>query len=133
MPGSVTNASATTVLPESLCSAFARAQEYAIRANDYPDGSNQRSLLVATSRKSWKLAKKLTATELSTLRAFYQSRNGPHQAFYFYDPFETDPLFSYDESGQDLDGRHIVRFDGDWEQNNNLGRKEVTVSLVELA
>jgi hypothetical protein len=62
------------------------------------------------------LAKRLTPAQLQTLRNFYAARNGPGEPFYFYDPHETSPKFSCDPTGAAITGRHIVRFNGDWQQ-----------------
>jgi len=62
-------------------------------------------LNAASSRKTWQLTKRLTPSQLGTLRTFYFALNGPQQPFYFYDPFETDPHFSYDGTGVVATGR----------------------------
>lgn len=132
MPGNVSNAAPTTVLPLSLCTKFVPSREIAMDENSYADGESQRALLVATSRKSWKLSKRLAPTALATLRAFYVARNGPQQPFYFYDP--NDSGFSYDPTGAATVGRYTVRFDGPWAQVIGLGRADVSdIALVELA
>src|SRR6185436_8922837 len=116
MPGSVALAVAVTVLPLSLSSAFSHSREYAIRENIYKNGESQRLLLTASSRKRWKLGKRLTSDELTELRDFYDARGGGLEAFLFYDVYETDPKFSYDETGVATDGRHKVHFVGEWQQ-----------------
>ena len=133
MPGSVQNAAPLTVLPQSLCRAFVHAREYALRENEYRNGESHRSLLVSTSRKHWRLRKRLTPALLQQLRDFYDARSGAQEPFYFYDPWETSPKFSYDPTGAATLGRHTVRFDGAWEQSVALGRADVEISLVELA
>src|SRR5437867_2509997 len=117
MPGSVQNAAPATVLPNSLCRAFAHAREYPIIENDYRNGESQRAVLATTSRKRWRLAKRLTPTLLQTLRDFYDARNGPTEPFYFYDPYETSPKFSHDPTGAAITGRYTVRFNSDWNQS----------------
>lgn len=87
MPGSVQSAAPATVMPWSLCRAFVHSREYAVLGNDYRNGESQRDKLTATSRKRWHLAKRLKPADLATLRAFYEARNGPHEPFYFYDPY----------------------------------------------
>ena len=98
MPGSVQNAVPATVLPNSLCRAFARSQEYPIIENEYRNGESQRAVLASTSRKRWRLAKRLTPALLLELRDFYDARRGPTEAFYFYDPYDTNPKFSHDST-----------------------------------
>jgi hypothetical protein len=133
MPGSVLNAAPTTVLPWSLSKTFAHAREYAAIDNEYKNGESQRSLLVATSRKSWRTSRRLTPSVLATFRAFYDARKGLHQPFYFYDHTETSPKFSYDSTGVATIGRYTVRFAGTWEQMVGMGRADVDIALVELA
>ena len=48
--------------------------------------------------------------DLAALRTFYDARNGAHEPFYFYDPYETNPKFSYDPTGAAVTGRYTVRF-----------------------
>jgi hypothetical protein len=132
MPNSVQSATPGTVLPQSLCRAFAHSREYALLENEYRNGEWQRGLLVSTSRKRWRLGKRLTPALLQQLRDFYDARKGPHEPFYFYDPFEAIPKFSYDPTGTATQGRYTVRFEGAWEQSVGLARADVEISLVEV-
>ena len=133
MPGSVQNAAPATVLPQSLSRAFAHERAYPMIENEYKNGESQRSVLAATSRKRWRLAKRLSVTLLQALRNFYDARNGTTEAFYFYDPYETVPKFSYDPTGVSTVGRYTVRFNGDWQQSSTPGRSDVSIELIELA
>ncbi len=133
MPGSVQNASPATVLPWSLCKAFTRSQDFPVLENEYANGESQRSRLADTSRKSWKTARRLAPSVLQTFRDFCVARNGPHEAFYFYDPWDTNPKFSYDPTGVETVGRYTVRFEGTWEQMAGMGRADVDISLLQLA
>jgi phage-related protein len=133
MPGSVQNATPATVLPQSLCRAFVHTREYPVIGNEYRNGESQRSVESSTSRKRWRLAKRLTAAQLRALRAFYEARNGLAEPFYFYDPYETSPKFSYDPTGQAVAGRYTVRFNCEWSQSASPGRAEVVIELVEVA
>lgn len=133
MPGSVANAAPATVLPEGLCSAFEHSREWAVIDNEYQNGESQRSYLSTTSRKKWSLSKWLTPTQLDTLRDFYEARDGTKEPFYFYDPYETSPKFTYDATGATTTGRYTVRFNGEWSQSSNLARAEVQIELIELA
>lgn len=133
MPGSVSNAAPSTVLPASLCKAFTHSREYAVDVNEYRNGESQRDKLVETSRKSWRLSKRLAPAAIAILRSFYDARKGPTQPFYFYDVWETDPKFSYDATGVDTTGRYTVRFEGNWEQRAGIGRGDVEIALVQLA
>ena len=120
-------------MPYSLCAQFQQSREWAIDMNIYRDGRVQRAVLVATSRKRWSLTKRLTATQLDALRAFFTDRIGGYQEFYFYDVWETSPVFTYDPTGSAAVGRYAVRFDGPWRQSLNLGRHEATLGLVEVS
>jgi hypothetical protein len=131
MPGSVANAAPSEVLPHSLSRAFARSQEYAVLDNEYRNGESQRSALAATSRKRWRLAKRLAPGALEDLRDFYDARNGPQEPFYFYDPYETSPKFTPTPSGSV--GRYTVRFEGSFDQNIGIGRADVEIQLMEIA
>jgi hypothetical protein len=133
MPGSIQNAAPATVLPHSLCRAFVHEREYPVIDNEYRNGESQRSVQATNSRKRWRLAKRLTPAQLATLRDFYDTRKGPTEPFYFYDPYETNPKFSYDPMGQAVAGRYTVRFNGEWSQSAGLSRADVDIELIELA
>ena len=133
MPGSVQNAAPATVLPQSLCRTFVHERMYPLIENEYKNGESQRSVLATNSRRRWRLAKRLTPTALQTLRDFFDARNGSTEAFYFYDPYDTNPKFSYDPTGVATVGRYTVRFNGDWQQSSGLGRSDVQIELLELA
>ncbi len=133
MPGSVQNATPAAVLPQSLSRAFAHTGEYTVIENEYRCGESQRSVQAATSRKRWRLVKRLAPVQLQALRSFYEARNGPAEPFYFYDPYETNPRFSYDPAGQATQGRYTVRFDCEWNQSSMPGRSDVSIDLIELA
>jgi phage-related protein len=133
MPGSVANAAPTTVMPNSLSRAFVHTREYPVIDNEYRNGESQRSAQATTSRKKWTLTKRLTPSQLAALRTFYDARNGTHEPFYFYDPYETNPKFAYDPTGVAVAGRYIVRFNSDWSQSVTPGRSDVQLELIELA
>jgi phage-related protein len=133
MPGSVQNAAPATVLPQSLCRAFTHERAYPLIENEYKNGESQRSVLATNSRKRWRLTKRLTPAALQALRTFYDARNGTTEPFYFYDPYDTNPKFSYDPTGQVTTGRYTVRFNSDWQQSSGPGRSDVEIELLELA
>lgn len=132
MPGSIVNAEPSAVMPWSLCKAFVHSREFPAIENEYRGGESQRSRLADTSRKSWRLAKRLTSADLAALRSFFAARSGPHEPFFFYDPWETSPKFSYDPEGEATAGRYTVRFEGGWSQACSLSRKEASIALIEL-
>ena len=133
MPGSVLNAAPATVLQNSLCRSFVHEREYPALENEYRNGESQRTVQAANSRKRWRLAKRLTPAQLAALRDFYDARKGPIEPFYFYDPYETNPKFSHDPTGQAVAGRYSVRFAGEWSQTVSLGRADVSIELIEVA
>lgn len=137
MPGSVANASPTTVMPQTLCSAFVESREWSVEINEYVDGSSQRTARTTTSRKRFQIGKRLNATQLLALRTFWDARKGPVEAFYFYNPFEASVGAAigsnYDPSGVGTTGRYRVRFEGAWQQQMGMARGEASVELVELA
>jgi len=133
MPGSVENAAPSSVLPQSLCRAFMHERAYPLIENEYKNGESQRSVLATNSRKRWRLTKRLTPAALQTLRTFYDARNGATEPFFFYDPYDTNPKFSHDPTGQVTTGRYTVRFNSDWQQSSGPGRSDVEIELLELA
>lgn len=133
MPGSVQNAAPVAVLPRSLCRTFVHERTYPLIENEYKNGESQRSVLATNSRKRWRLTKRLSAGALHALRDFYDARGGALEPFYFYDPYETNPKFSHDPTGQALGGRYTVRFDSEWNQSIMLARSDVQIELIELA
>jgi hypothetical protein len=133
MPGSVQNAAPLTVMPASLSRSFAHERAYPVVESEYRNGESQRSVQAANSRKRWRLSKRLAPAQLSALRDFYDARKGPTEPFYFYDPYETNPKFSTDPTGQAVAGRYTVRFAGEWNQSVDLGRADVIIELIELA
>lgn len=133
MPGSVESAASATVLPASLSHAFAREQALPVLVNEYPDGNSNRKALAPNSRKRWRLSKRLTPAQLAALRDFYEARKGGLEPFYFYDPYESNPKFSSDATGQSPDGRYAVRFDGAFSQEVGMGCADVQIALIEIA
>jgi len=132
MPGAVQIANPLTVMPESLCSMFVHSRNYPLVINEYRDGRSQRSVWASTSRKEWRLQKILSAEETSLLKAFYEARKGPLESFYFYDPWDTSPQFSYDPSGATYTGRYTVRFTGTWPQFTEFGFSTIEIGLIEI-
>lgn len=131
MPGSVPNATPTTVMPHSLCSAYTQSRAYGMEALDYADGRRERRLLTTTSRRRWDLSKRLTAAQLATLRAFFEARGGAAETFYFYDIWDVRTAV-HDPTGAATLGRVTVRFDGAFSQSANWPRSEANFALVEV-
>lgn len=131
MPGTIQNAAPATTFPQILAVAFTREHSREAYVNVYVDGESQRKCLVGNSRKRWQRTHRLTPTQVTTLRNFYDARGGPLEAFYFYDPAETSPAYTATPSG--TQGRYTVRFEGDWSQQMSPGRGEVATVLIEVA
>jgi hypothetical protein len=126
------------VMPASLCTAFVEVREYAALENQYHDGTLERSLLVETSRRTFKVAKRLDATTLAALKTFWDAQNGGLAAFLFYNPFDVasgQPIGSnYDPEGNSTVGRVTVVFRGNWGESTGLARTDVPqLELVEVA
>ncbi len=135
MPASIQNASpgAVSVLPYSLCSAFARNHEWHVAEVEYANGESERRSLTTTPRRSWSLSKRLTAAELTALRNFVIARKGV-EPFYFYDGTETNPKWSWDASGATTQGRYTVVVQApSWSQSLNMARHDASgIELVEV-
>jgi hypothetical protein len=113
-------------------------REYAQLQNQYHDGTVQRSQLAQTSRRMFRLSKRLSAPQLSGLYTFWVSQNGGLAPFAFYNPFEITAGqqigSNYDASGNNVQGRYIVVFRGNWAQATDLCRTNVqALELVEVA
>src|ERR1017187_1345297 len=63
-------------MPASLCTAFTELREYAQLQNQFHDGTIQRSQLAQTSRRTFRLSKRLSLSLLSALYSFWVSQNG---------------------------------------------------------
>lgn len=136
MPGSVQAATASTVMPWTTASLFQQSRSLYVDTNVYPDGSMQTRLVNAplTSRKSWIVSPRCTAAQLTAIRNFYNASLGPTISFYFYDVYETVPIFSYDNTGVTITGRYIVRFRSSFTQVLQIGRHAVTnLQLIEVS
>jgi hypothetical protein len=75
----------------------------------------------------------MTPAQLGSLRDLDDARKGPTEPFCFYDPYETNPKFSTDPTGETGAVRYTVRFAGEWSQSVDLGRADVNIELIETA
>ncbi len=123
MPGNVQNAVYSGTLPWSLSTSFTETREWAILIAEYKDGSSQRNPLAETSRKKYAFSKRLTAAQMTTLRNFFISSVG--KAFKVYTK-KSD----YDAANSSF---KLMRFDGGWSEEIQLGRSTTSIQLVELA
>jgi len=131
MPGSVQNAAPATVLPKFLCSQFEMSREWAVYENEYLNGERQTTALTTTPRRSWSLVARVSASDLTALRAFLYSRRWI-EPFYFYDGTETSPKWSHDPTGVVTTGRYTVVARGRWVQSKGIARGSAEVQLVEV-
>ena len=128
MPGNVQSASPSGVLPYGLCVAFLEAREFAQLQATYHDGATHRAQLAETSRRTFKLSRRLTAAAVATLLAFWAAHQGV--PFYFYN-FAEGP---YAGTGVATLGRHTVVFRSNWSQATSTLRTDVQqLELVEVA
>ena len=141
MPDTIGN---ITVPDIAASGTFPIVPEYPYGRSNHPDvaihqfGSGnakieQRFLLGAGARtfsvrRTW-----MNDTQRLALRNFYDARNGTHEPFYFCDPYETSPKFTYDPTGVAVTGRYTVRFNSDWSQSVTPGRSDVQIEIIELA
>src|SRR5580692_6148881 len=122
MPGNLIGSTPNGVMPASLCTAFTELREYAQLQNQYHDGTIQRSQLAQTSRRTFRLSKRLTASLLSALYSFWDSQNGSMTPFAFYDPI-----------GNNTQGRLTVVFRGNWAQATDVSRTNLQgIELIEV-
>jgi hypothetical protein len=138
MPGNLQPAAPNGVMPLSLCTAFTELREYEQLQNQYHDGTVQRSQLAQTSRRTFRLSKRLSASALLALYNFWVSQNGGLTPFAFYNPFDVAAGqqigSNYDPTGNNTQGRVTVVFRSNWAQATDLARSNVqALELVEVA
>ena len=138
MPGNLVQAAPNGVMPASLCTAFTEWREYVQLQNQYHDGTIHRSQLAQTSRRTFRLSKRLSASLLSSLYTFWVSQNGGLTPFAFYNPFDVSAGqqigSNYDPAGNNTQGRVTVVFRGNWAQATDLARSNVqALELIEVA
>jgi hypothetical protein len=130
MPGSIQIAAPSNVMPNALCTAFSESRDYVELRAQYHDGTAERSQLAQTSRKTFKLAQRLTAARTAALKAFWDNQQGGVVPFLFYNLAEG----TYDATGNSTQGRYTVVFRGNWSQTTGLFRTDVPqIELIEVA
>jgi hypothetical protein len=130
MPGNIQNATPSGLMPYALCAAFSELREYVQLQAQYHDGTTDRSQLAQTSRRTFKLAQRLTAARAIALKAFWDGQQGGVVPFLFYNLAEG----AYDATGNSTLGRYTVVFRGNWSQTTGLLRTDVPqVELAEVA
>ena len=138
MPGNLTQSEPNGVMPASLSTAFTELREFVQHQNQFHDGTVQRSQLAQTSRRTFRLSKRLSVSLLSALYSFWGSQNGGLTAFAFYNPFDVASGqqigSNYDSTGNNTQGRVTVVFRGNWAQATDVARTNVQgLELVEVA
>lgn len=129
MPGVVSVANPTTVLPYALSASYVESRSSRTRVSGpYGDGRDQRASLVNVSRKVWNISRRTTYSEWIAIRDFYLARRGPLEPFYFY-PLAAE----HDPTGASTTGRYIVRFAGEVTSEYGLGRISSRFDLIEVA
>ena len=103
--------------------------------SQYHDGTTHRRQLAQTSRRTFKLAKRLASSDLATLKAFYDQQQGGMTPFFFYNPWDGTPTGSnYDASGKSKAGRCTVVFRAGWLQMTGLVHTNIPqLELIEVA
>jgi hypothetical protein len=136
MPGNIQVAAASVVMPFALCTAFTSQREYVQLQNRYHDGTIQRSQLAQSSRRTYQLAMRLSASALAAMYSFWQSQE--ISPFFFYDLFDVASGqqigSNYDPTGNSTQGRVTVVFRGGvWAQATDPARSNVQgLKLVEV-
>ena len=129
MPGNIQSATPSSVIPYALCTAFSESREFIQIQAQYHDGTTQRSQLAQTSRKAFRLARRLTAPLAVALKAFWDTQQGGIVPFLFYNLAEG----TYDPTGNSTQGRYTVVFRGNWSQTTGMLRTDVPqIELVEV-
>ena len=117
-------------MPFALCTALSESREFAQLQAQYHDGTTERSQLAQTSRKTFRLAQRLTAACAAALKAFWDSQQGGVVPFLFYNLAEGP----YDPTGNATQGRYTVMFRGNWSQTTGMLRTDVPqIELIEVA
>ncbi len=117
-------------MPYSLCMAFSESREYAQIQSHYHDGTTERSQIAQSSRRTFRMAKRLTAALAIVLKTFWDGQQGGLSPFFFYNVVEGD----YDATGNSTRGRYTVVFRGGWSQTTAMLRTDVPqLELIEVA
>jgi hypothetical protein len=117
-------------MPCTLCITFGESREYLQLQAQYHDGTTERSQLAQSSRRTFKLAQRLTAARAAALKAFWDGQQGGLVPFLFYNLAEG----ACDPTGNSTQGRYAVVFRGNWSQTTGMLRTDVPqIELVEVA
>lgn len=144
MPNHLTTTSPVGVLQHMTFLSFTESRIFPMQQSNYHDGAIERSLIVdginpATSIKSWKMSARLTGSQMTALRTFYETTTaGSLRPFYFYSPFEPQPGHAigtnWDSTGVSTYGRYKVRFaNASFTYEGTVARFNVAFDLAETA
>ena len=119
MPVSVANAAPVGALPVIPIYAFTETRGCLVYENQYPSGESQSRPMVATSRMSWQIRSRMSATQFNTLKTFYDAHGESL-------PFTFTPLHDTTE--------YTARFAKPWQHTVAwAGRIEVQIELVQVS
>lgn len=111
MPQNLILTQPDAVMPQGLMSAFSEEIERPALADGvWSLGESVRFPLTLQARRVFRLARRLDAIELDQLRSFLLNKK--NQPFWFYNLRETQPIGSYDPTGQNPIGRYAVVWQG---------------------
>ena len=127
MPGNLTPATPTDVMPVHLSQAFHEELHLEADLNLYPDGSSDRNALALNDRHYFTMQQTLLPDDWKALRGFFYTHQG--RSFYFYNLRETVPPWTWDPTGQDPIGRYTVVFDGPWSETYGYERAGITTGV----
>jgi hypothetical protein len=132
MPSNIVHTPPGEVMPMGLMILFeSQAERRALTDTGYALGESTRQALTLTSRKRFRVSRRLTLSEAQNLRAFYiRYRHGA--PFWFYDLRETEPPGSWDPAGANPIGRYAVVFEGPLMQSAGPSRGNSEYLLREV-
>ena len=95
MPGNIQSAIPTGVMPYALSTAFSESHEYVELQAQHHDGAAERLQLAHTSRRTFELSQRLTATRAIALKSLWDTQQGGVVPFLLYNLAEG----AYDATG----------------------------------
>jgi len=132
VPNNLQPSNPVDVLPSGFYSVLTEELRIESFANtDYPDGSADRAALANNPRHFFRITRRVTGPQYTTLWQFFSTHL--ISPFFFYVPRLTVPPFTPDPTGAATQGRYTVVWDGNWSDRYNLGRTEVSLGLREVA
>jgi len=132
MPLNVDPANPVDVLPAGFYTALGEELRIESYVNQgYPDGSSDRRPLAQNPRHFFRVTRRVDAGQYTALWTFFKAHLVT--PFFFYLPRETQPPFTPDPTGASVFGRYAVVWDGNWSDQLQLGRTEVSLGLREVA